>query len=161
MADPRKDPLYAGECECGEPIMRKTLAGVPPKRCAECRRTLGWVGGKRGPRAAEHDHRGRGEHDGPLIQIRRLVRGAVERPESGAPAAAVVAEGLATLTGMGRDFAESIVVTIEVLLAAGESEREIRERLNPNPARFGKRPAGSWRDEDGGLNVDNWVRGGH
>jgi hypothetical protein len=82
--------------------------------------------------------RGKGKslEQGPVLVTREAVRGASPTLRFNAAAA-----GLAVAVGINDDIAEAIVSAIDVLLAQGESPLEVRVRLNPDPARVGRREA--------------------
>lgn len=116
------DPLHAGDCACGRPIIRRTLAGVAPKRCDECRLNLD---GKSPNRIA-----------GPPTQMRQWIRDTrtqLETAGAGSPHDLMrecAAVAMADTIGVPDDMADSILCAIERLVHDGESGLSIRRRLN-------------------------------
>lgn len=135
-----EDHVIVGECECGSPITQhRQRRGATPKHCTECRRSMGASARKRGPRAAQHEGRNRGQqHDGPIVAIRRLVAALPsDRPTGGAPVhVACAAVALTAATGIPEQNGEHIIEAMSVLIEQGETSEDIRRRLNPNP--FGR-----------------------
>lgn len=120
--------LYAGDCPepgCPNPIYRKTLAGVPPKRCEKCR----------AKRRAKGERPGREFTAGPVESVRAIVRESLTRAGNGEgyredTPVCCAAAALAAVTGLEEDFAESIISAIDFLLGEGETPLEVRRRLN-------------------------------
>lgn len=129
-----------GTCECGGLIYRKHRSGVPPKRCDTCRESAGAVGGKRGPRAAEHENRGGrpASHTGPIIAIRRLVAAlpSDQRPGGVTLHVQAAAAALTGATGIPELVGAHIVEAMQALVEDGETGEDVRRRLNPSP--FGR-----------------------
>lgn len=117
MPTPSSAPLPLVLCEeCDTYFPRKTLSGVPAKRCPDCRKR-------------HHQTRG-SKYNGsqPIIRARTLVQEADPRIRM-----QVASTVLAYTIGIPEDFAESIISVIDRLLELGETPIEIRLRLNPDP----------------------------
>lgn len=138
-----EDYIVVGQCECGNAITQhRQRRGATPKRCTACRKALGASAAKRGPRAAQHENRNRGQqHDGPIVAIRRLVASLPDdqRPGGVTLHVACAAVALTSATGLPEQLGEHIIEAMSVLVEQGESGEDIRRRLNPNP--FGRLPA--------------------
>lgn len=102
--------------------MRRTLAGVAPRRCEDCRRS--------------HGKNASDRVNGPVVRMRewmRRTRRELEAADAGSPNDLMrecAAAAMADACGVPDDLADSILCAIEALVADGESGLEIRRRLN-------------------------------
>jgi hypothetical protein len=112
--------VYVGECRtegCDNDVYRRTMSGAAPTRCDTCRRE-NFKGGRT---------RGNAKNEpGATLQIRALLRNATE--ETRLP---LVGVAISAATGIPEAIAESIASAIDTLLEHGETDVDIRRRLNP------------------------------
>lgn len=120
---------YVGICDCGEPIIRRTLSGAAPTQCHECRRTNNYGKGK------SRGHRQSSDH-GPVNQVRTIIR---EHPHPNVTRQ-IAAIATSQSTGLSEEMAGIMIDAIDALIEQGESDVQIRRRLNST--QFGRTPTG-------------------